>query len=287
MRSRQKMKEIKASDVTNTIARLFEHSCHYLPPDVVTALKQARENEKSPVCRDVLDRILENTNVAGEEQIPLCQDTGAAVVILELGQEVHITSGDLYTAVNEGVRQGYDEGYLRKSIVSQPCFARVNTRDNTPAMIHTDIVPGDRLKISVLPKGGGSENCSRLTVLTPAKGRQGVIDFVVNLVDEVGSNPCPPIIIGVGIGGTTDKTMFIAKKALLRKVGEPSPDPEVADLEREILEGVNNLGIGAMGYGGTVTALAVHVETFPCHIASMPVAVNIQCWCDRRGEAIL
>jgi fumarate hydratase subunit alpha len=281
------MKEIKASDVTNTIARLFEHSCHYLPPDVVTALKQARENEKSPVCRDVLDRILENTNVAGEEQIPLCQDTGAAVVILELGQEVHITSGDLYTAVNEGVRQGYDEGYLRKSIVSQPCFARVNTRDNTPAMIHTDIVPGDRLKISVLPKGGGSENCSRLTVLTPAKGRQGVIDFVVNLVDEVGSNPCPPIIIGVGIGGTTDKTMFIAKKALLRKVGEPSPDPEVADLEREILEGVNNLGIGAMGYGGTVTALAVHVETFPCHIASMPVAVNIQCWCDRRGEAIL
>jgi fumarate hydratase subunit alpha len=281
------MKEIKTGDVTNTIARLFEHSCHYLPPDVVTALKQARENEKSTVCRDVLDRILENINVAGEEQIPLCQDTGAAVVMLELGQEVYITNGDLYTAVNEGVRQGYDRGYLRKSIASQPCFARVNTRDNTPAMIHTDIVPGDRLKISVLPKGGGSENCSRLTVLTPAKGRQGVIDFVVNLVDEVGSNPCPPIIIGVGIGGTTDKTMFIAKKTLLRKVGEPSPAPEVADLEREILEGVNNLGIGAMGYGGTVTALAVHVETFPCHIASMPVAVNIQCWCARRGEAIL
>ncbi len=281
------MKEIKAGDVTNTIARLFEHSCHYLPPDVVIALKQARENEKSPVCRDVLDRILENTNVAGEEQIPLCQDTGAAVVMLELGQEVYITNGDLYTAVNEGVRQGYDKGYLRKSIVSQPCFARVNTKDNTPAMIHTDIVSGDKLKISVLPKGGGSENCSRLTVLTPAKGRQGVIDFVVNLVDEVGSNPCPPIIIGVGIGGTTDKTMFIAKKALLRKVGEPSPDPEVAALEREILEGVNNLGIGAMGYGGTVTALAVHVETFPCHIASMPVAVNIQCWCARHGEAIL
>ncbi len=281
------MKEIKAGDVTNTIARLFEHSCHYLPPDVVIALKQARENEKSPVCRDVLDRILENTNVAGEEQIPLCQDTGAAVVMLELGQEVYITNGDLYTAVNEGVRQGYDKGYLRKSIVSQPCFARVNTKDNTSAMIHTDIVSGDKLKISVLPKGGGSENCSRLTVLTPAKGRQGVIDFVVNLVDEVGSNPCPPIIIGVGIGGTTDKTMFIAKKALLRKVGEPSPDPEVAALEREILEGVNNLGIGAMGYGGTVTALAVHVETFPCHIASMPVAVNIQCWCARHGEAIL
>lgn len=281
------MREIKACDVTKTVSSLVDHSCHYLPPDVMIALRQAREKEKSPVCRDVLDRILENANVAGEEQIPLCQDTGAAVVMLELGQEVHITDGDLNTAINEGVRQGYDKGYLRKSIVSQPCFARVNTKDNTPAMIHTDIVPGNRLRISVLPKGGGSENCSRLTALTPAKGRQGVIDFVVNLVDEVGGNPCPPVIIGVGIGGTTDRTMLIAKKALLRKAGEPSPDPEVADLESEILEGVNSLGIGAMGYGGTVTALAVHAETFPCHIASMPVAVNMQCWCARRGEAIL
>jgi len=268
------MRQIKASEVTNTVARLFEHSCHYLPPDVIIALKQAREKEKSPVCRDVLDRILENVEIAGKEQIPLCQDTGAAVVMLELGQEVHITNGDLYTAINGGVRQGYDKGYLR-------------TKDNTPAMIHTDIVTSDRLKISVLPKGGGSENCSRLTALSPSQGRQGVTDFVVDLVGEVGSNPCPPVIIGVGIGGTTDKTMFIAKKALLRKVGEPSPDPEVADLEREILERVNNLGIGAMGYGGTVTALAVHVETFPCHIASMPVAVNMQCWCARREEAIL
>ena len=281
------MREIQAGDVTNTVARLFERSCHYLPEDVVTALKQAREKEKSPVCRDVLDRILENAEIAGKEQIPLCQDTGAAVVMLELGQKVNITDGDFYTAINEGVRQGYAKGYLRKSIVSQPCFGRVNTKDNTPAMIHTDIVPGDRLKISVLPKGGGSENCSRLTVLTPARGRQGVIDFVVNLVDEVGGNPCPPVIIGIGVGGTTDKTMFMAKKALLRKVGEPSPDPEVAGLEREILEKVNNLGIGAMGYGGTVTALAVHVETFPCHIASMPVAVNMQCWCARREEATL
>jgi fumarate hydratase subunit alpha len=281
------MREIQAGDVTDTVARLFEHSCHYLPPDVIAALKQARKREKSPVCRDVLDRILENIEIAGKEQIPLCQDTGAAVVILELGQEVHISGGDLYTAINEGVRRGYDKGYLRKSIVSQSCFTRVNTIDNTPAMIHADIVPGDRLKISVLPKGAGSENCSRLTVLNPADGRQGVIDFVVNLVDEVGSNACPPVIIGVGIGGTTDKAMFIAKKALLRKVGEPSPDPEVADLEREILGRVNNLGIGAMGYGGTVTALAVHVETFPCHIASMPVAVNMQCWCARRAEAVL
>jgi fumarate hydratase subunit alpha len=263
------MREIKASDVTNTVARLFEHSCHYLPPDVIAALKQAKEKEKSPVCRDVLDRILENASIAGKEQIPLCQDTGAAVVILELGQEVHVSGGDLYTAINEGVRQGYDKGYLRKSIANGPCFARVNTKD------------------SVLPKGGGSENCSRLTVLPPSQGRKGVIDFVVDLVNQVGSNPCPPVIIGVGVGGTTDKTMFIAKKALLRKVGEPSPDPEVAALEKEILERVNNLGVGAMGYGGTVTALAVHVEAFPCHIASMPVAVNMQCWCARHEEAVL
>jgi fumarate hydratase subunit alpha len=281
------MKEIRAGDVTNAVADLFEHACYYLPPDVMAALRLARKEEKSPVCWNVLDRILENVEVAGKEQIPLCQDTGAAVVILELGQEVHVSGGDLYTAIDEGVRQGYDRGYLRKSMVSQPCFARINTGDNTPAMIHTDIVPGDRLKISVLPKGAGSENCSRLTVLTPAQGRQGVVDFVVNLVDEVGSNACPPLIIGVGIGGTADKAMFIARKALLRQVGQASPDPEVANLEKEILERINNLGIGAMGYGGTVTALAVHVETFPCHIASLPVAVNMQCWCARRGQAIL
>ncbi|NWF78094.1 MAG: fumarate hydratase [Chloroflexi bacterium] len=281
------MRRIQASEVTNTVARLFEHSCHYLPPDVLAALKQAKKKEKSPICRDVLDKILENVEIAGNEQIPICQDTGVAVVMLELGQQVRITGGDLYTAVSEGVRQGYDRGYLRKSIVSQPCFARINTDDNTPAMIYTDIVPGDRLKISVLPKGAGSENCSRLTILNPADGRQGVTNLVVNLVDEFGANSCPPVIIGVGIGGTTEKAMLIAKKALLRKVGEPSPDPEVAGLEREILEKVNDLSIGAMGYGGTVTALAVHVETFPCHIASLPVAVNMQCWCARRAEAIL
>ena len=281
------MRQIQAGDVTNTVARLFEHSCHYLPPDVIVALKQAREKEKSLVCRDALDKILQNIEIAGREHIPICQDTGAAVVMLELGQEVHITGGDLHAAINEGVRQGYDKGYLRKSIVNQPCFARLNTGDNTPAMIHTDIVPGDRLKISILPKGGGSENCSRLTVLTPAEGHRGAADFVVNLVDEVGSNPCPPVIIGVGIGGTADKAMLITKKALLRRVGEPSPDPDVADLESEILQRVNNLGIGAMSYGGTVTALAVHVETFPCHIASLPVAVNVQCWCARREEVVL
>ncbi len=281
------MREIKVDDVTKTVANMFEHSCHYLPEDVLAALKKARKEEKSPVARDVLDRLLENCEIAGKEQIPLCQDTGAAVVMLGLGQDVHITSGDLYTAVNEGVRRGYANGYLRKSMVNQPFSARINTKDNTPAIIHTDIVPGDKLRISVMPKGGGSENCSRLTVLPPARGRQGIIDFVVNLVDEVGSNPCPPVIVGVGVGGTTDKAMLLAKRALLRKVGQPNPDPEVAELERDILLRINNLGIGAMGYGGTVTALAVHAETFPAHIASMPVAVNIQCWCARHEEAIL
>lgn len=281
------MREIKAEDITRTIANLFEHSCHYLPQDVLAALKQAREKEESAVARNVLDRILENCEIAAAEQIPLCQDTGAAVVMLELGQEVHIVGNDLYTAVNEGVRQGYVNGYLRKSIVRQPFSERINTKDNTPAMIYTDIVPGDRLRITVMPKRGGSENMSRLMVLSPSQGRQGIIDFVVNRVDEAGSNPCPPVIVGVGIGGTAEKTMMLAKRALLRKVGEPNRDAEVAALEKEILWRVNNLGIGAMGYGGTITALAVHVETSPCHIASLPIAVNLQCWCARHEEAIL
>jgi fumarate hydratase subunit alpha len=281
------MREIQASAITDAVSRLFQHSCHYLPEDALAALKEAREKEESPVAQDVLDRILENVVVAGEEQIPLCQDTGFAVVWLELGQEVQVTGGDLYAAINEGVRQGYDIGYLRKSAVAQPFSARVNTKDNTPADIWTEIVPGDELRITVMPKGGGSENMSRLTVLSPAQGRQGIIDFVVNRVDESGGNPCPPVIVGVGIGGTTEKTMMLAKKALLREVGTPNSDPEVAELEGEILRRVNNLGIGAMGYGGTVTALAVHVETFPCHIASLPVAVNMQCWCGRHEETTL
>ena len=281
------MRDIDCKQITETVSNLFQEACLYLPEDVLTSLKQAIEKEESPVAKDVLSQIIENTEISVKEKIPLCQDTGAAVVLLEMGQEAHITSGDLYTCINEGVRQGYDKGYLRKSMVNQPFSARVNTKDNTPAVIHTDIVPGDKLKINVIPKGGGSENCSRLTVMPPAKGRQGIIDFVVNLVNESGSNPCPPIIIGLGIGGTTDKTMAMAKRALLRKVGKPNPDLEVAELEKEILQRVNNLGIGPMGYGGRTTALAVHAEVFPAHIASMPVAVNIQCWCARHKEAIL
>jgi fumarate hydratase subunit alpha len=281
------MREIECKKISETVSTLFQQGCLYLPDDVLAAIKKARDKEESPVARDVLDKLIENTEVSRKEEIPLCQDTGAAVVMLELGQEVHIKGGNLDDCINEGVRQGYDKGYLRKSMVRQPFSARVNTKDNTPAIIHTDIVPGDKLKISVIPKGGGSENCSRLTVMPPAKGRQGIIDFVVNLVEESGSNPCPPIIIGLGIGGTTDKTMTLAKKALLRKVGEPNPDPEVAELEKEILKRVNDLGIGPMGFGGRTTALAVHAEVFPAHIASMPVAVNIQCWCARHKEATL
>ncbi len=258
-----------------------------LGEDVLDALKKARDAEESPLARQVLDQLLENAGIAGDERIPICQDCGTAVVFLEVGQDVHIVGGDLYGAVEEGVRQGYGQGYLRKSIVSQPFSARVNTRDNTPAVIHAEIVKGDRLQITVMPKGGGSENMSRLAVLKPAEGRQGVIDFVVKAVDDAGSNPCPPVIVGVGIGGTADKAMILAKKALLRRVGEPNPEPEVAQLEREILERVNSLGIGPEGFGGRTTALAVNIEVFPTHIASLPVAVNLQCYAARHKTAAL
>jgi fumarate hydratase subunit alpha len=281
------MREISASAITDTVARLCQEANLYLPEDVIDALKRARKTEESPLGQQVIDRLLENAELAKKEQLAICQDCGVAVVYLELGQGVHISSKYLYDAIDEGVRQGYEKGYLRKSMVRQPFSVRVNTKDNTPAVTHVEIVPGDKLKLYVLPKGGGSENCSRLTVLTPAKGRQGIIDFAVEVVNNSGSNPCPPVIIGLGIGGTTDKTMTLAKKALLRKVGEPNPDPEVAELEKDVLKQVNNLGIGPMGYGGRITALAVHAETFPAHIASMPVAVNIQCWCARHKEAIL
>jgi len=281
------LRNIKVEEITRTVSRLFQEANLFLPSDVLASLKQAREAEESPVGREVLDRIMENAEISAREKTPLCQDTGTAVVLLELGQEVHVTGGDLYTAVNEGVRQGYKEGYLRKSIVSQPYSARVNTKDNTPAVIYTDIAPGDKLKITVMPKGGGAENMTRLAMLRPAQGRQGVIDSVVNAVDEAGSNPCPPVIVGVGIGGTAEKTIILAKQALLRKVGEPNPDAEVAELEKEILERVNKLGIGPQGFGGRITALAVHVEASPCHIASMPVAVNLQCHSARHKEATL
>lgn len=281
------MREIRAQDVTATVARLCQEANLYLGEDVLAALQRARSEEPSPVGRAVLDQILENARVARDEQMPLCQDTGFTVVFVELGQDAHVVGGDLEAAITEGVRQGYKAGYLRKSVVSRPFSARVNTGDNTPPVIHYQVVPGDRLKVTVVPKGGGSENMSFLKTLVPADGREGIIDFVVDCVDRAGANPCPPIIVGVGIGGTVDQTVLLAKRALLRPVGQPSPDPEVASLEAEILERVNDLGIGPAGLGGRTTALAVHVEAFPAHIASMPAAVNIQCHSARHKEAVL
>lgn len=281
------MREISTEEITQEVARLCVEACYHLGEDVLGALKDARQEETSPVGQAVLDQILQNADIAAQGELPLCQDTGLTVVFLELGQEVHVVGGDLNEAVNEGVRQGYKEGYLRKSVVDKPFSARVNTRDNTPAVIHTDIVPGDKLKITVAPKGGGSENMSYLKMFSPAAGRQGIVDWVVECVEESGANPCPPIIVGVGIGGTIDQTTRIAKKALLRTVGQPHAEPEVAELEAEILERVNKLGIGPQGLGGRVTALAVHVETFPSHIASMPAAINIQCHSARHKETVL
>ncbi|MFC2016317.1 fumarate hydratase [Chloroflexota bacterium] len=281
------MRNIDAREVTEAVSRLCQEANFFLPDDALNALKQGRQTEESPLGQQILDQILDNAKLAKDEEMAICQDCGTAVVYLELGQDVHITGGDLYEAVNEGVRQGYDKGYLRKSMASQPFSARVNTGDNTPAVIHTDIVHGDKLKIIVMPKGGGAENMSRLFMLTPARGRQGIVDSVVQTVDEAGSNPCPPVVVGVGIGSPAENAMALAKKSLLRHVGENNPDAEVADLEKEILKRINNLGIGPMGCGGRTTALGVHIEVFPAHIASMPLAINLQCHAARHKEVIL
>ncbi len=281
------MREIHAETISETVARLAIEANRYLPDDVLSRLRAARATEQSPSGRDVLDQILENARIAGATGLPLCQDCGYAVVFIDVGQDVHIVGGDLTAAVNEGIRRGYTRGFLRKSIVNHPFSTRDNTKDNTPCVLHTEIVPGDQVRIAVMPKGGGCENMSYLRMLTPSAGRKGVVDFVVESVDKSGGNPCPPIIVGVGIGGTADKAMAIAKRSLLREVGAPHPDPEVADLERDILERVNALGLGPMALGGVVTALAVHVETFPAHIASMPVAVNLQCHSARWKAATL
>jgi len=281
------MRRIQSGSITETIASLFQDACIHLPSDVVTSLKRAKRMERSPLGKQTIGHILENIALADECRLPVCQDTGTAVVFLELGQDVHITGGDLTAAVNEGVRRGYDGGYLRKSMVHRPFSVRKNTGDNTPAVIHTEIVPGSNLRICVLPKGGGAENCSSLTVLPPSRGYEGIIEFVVSLVDECGSNACPPLIIGIGIGGTAEQTMLLAKKSLLRRTGAHNADREIKGLEKKILDDVNRLGIGPMGYGGSVTALAVHIEVFPAHIASLPVAVNMQCWCSRHRETTL
>jgi fumarate hydratase subunit alpha len=281
------MREIAAAQISEKVAELFVEATHFLPEDVVAALRRARESEVSPLGCQILDDILTNAEVAAQETIPLCQDTGTAVVFVELGQDVHIAGGGLEEAINQGVAEAYTEGFLRKSIVEEPFSARKNTGDNTPAVVHVDLVAGDRLKIKVMPKGGGCENMSRMTVLLPGQGREGVVNFVLRAVEEAAGNPCPPLVLGVGIGGTAEHCMLLAKKAITRRVGEPSPDVETADLERELLTKVNALGLGPQAVGGANTALAVHVETFPTHITALPVAVNMQCHSARLKEAEL
>ncbi|MBI4295793.1 MAG: fumarate hydratase [Chloroflexi bacterium] len=281
------MREIQASVITEAIARLCQQANVELDEDVLSALKKAQATEESELGKEVLSQLLENARIAVAERMPLCQDCGTAMVFLEIGQDVHIVGGDLNAAVEEGVRQGYSQGYLRKSMVSRPFSARLNTGDNTPPVIHTEIVPGEQLKITVMAKGAGSENMSRLAMLTPGSGEKGIIELVVQTVEAAGASPCPPLVVGVGIGGTADKAMLLAKKALLRPVGEPNPSPEIAILEKEILVRVNALGIGPSGFGGRVTALAVHVEVAPTHIASLPVAINLQCHSVRHKEVVL
>lgn len=280
------MRKIRYTKVVSIVSMLCQTANIFLPPDVFSALRNARTKEVSPFGQAVLDQILRNNEIATDDDFPICQDCGAAVVFLEIGDEARVVGGNLFEAVQEGVRQGYKDGYLRKSICHP--LTRKNTGDNTPAVIHLEIVKGDRLKITVCPKGGGSENMSRIKMLNPSDGAKGVKEFVINAVREAGSNPCPPIVVGVGIGGGSfEKTAFLAKKALLRKIGSANQDSELDVLEKELLSEINKLGIGPAGLGGEITALAVHIEILPCHIASLPVAVNLNCHAARHWEAVL
>ena len=279
------MREIQASDVTQTVRRLCVEANCRLPEDMRACIARSRDEEAWPIARDILDRIIENYEIADRDCVPICQDTGMACVFLEIGQDAHV-NGDLAEAVHEGVRQGYADGYLRKSVVADP-LRRVNTGDNTPAMIYYEIIPGDRLKITVAPKGFGSENMSRIAMLRPSDGEDGVKDFVVRCAEEAGPNPCPPIVIGVGIGGTFDRAALLAKKALMRPVDVRSDDPYYAAMEAELLARVNALGIGPQGFGGKTTALAVNILACPTHIAGLPVAVNINCHVTRHQSEVL
>ena len=281
------MREIHVDAIRDTVRTLCKDAACLLPEDVVGALQTARQREQSPVAIKVIDQILLNADLAREEMLPLCQDTGTTVLFLDIGQDVHVVGGDLKTALTEGVSQGYREGYLRASIVDKPFSARTNTKDNTPPIVHTEIVPGDSLRIQLMPKGGGCENMSRFTIMLPSAGKKGITEFVCRTVDESGGNPCPPIIVGLGVGGTAEHAMYMAKRSLTRKIGEPNPDPEEAEFEAQILDAVNALGVGAQAVGGTQTALGVHMMTHPTHIASLPVAVNLQCHSARLKEATL
>ncbi len=278
------MREISSKEITEKVKGLCLSAAFNLGKDVMSALACAVESEESPLGKEVLAQIIENFEIASAEEVPMCQDTGLAIFFVEVGREV-VIDGLLDDAINEGVRQGYEKGYLRKSVCDP--VTRENTGDNTPAIIHTSIVEGDKVRIMLAAKGGGSENMSGIAMLKPSQGLEGAKEFIVNTIKTSGGNPCPPIVVGVGIGGDFEKSAILAKKSLFRKLGEPSTDKEMAALEAELLEEINALGVGPMGFGGTVTALAVHVEKHPCHIASFPVAVNIQCHADRHKEVTI
>jgi fumarate hydratase subunit alpha len=280
------MREIDAGLIAETVARLSMESNYELEDDVLRALEKGLKEEESPVGKEIFAQLIENAEIARTEKMPICQDTGLTVVFIEMGQETHVTGGALEDAINEGVRKGYTEGYLRKSVLGDP-LKRVNTKDNTPAVVHIRIVPGDGFKLWVVPKGGGSENMSRIAMMKPADGVEGVKRFVTETVRNASANPCPPIVVGVGIGGTFEQCALNAKRALLREIGSVHPDPYYADLEKELLALVNDTGVGPQGLGGRITALAVHVEAAPCHIASLPVAVNINCHAARHKMAEL
>ncbi len=279
------MREIHVEEIRDNVAQICIDAAYNLSDDVLSAFDRAAETESAPAAKEIIGLLKENARIAKEDHIPLCQDTGIAIFFVEIGQDLRIKNGFIVDAINEGVRKGYKEGYLRKSVVDP--LTRKNTGDNTPAIIYTELVPGDKLKISFMPKGAGSENMSVIRTLRPTEGVEGRRDFVLECVEKAGANPCPPVVIGVGIGGDFEKAAVIAKKALLRPVGSPNPRLELASLEELLLKAVNKTGIGPEGLGGKVTAMAVHVESFPCHIASLPVAVNINCHAARHKTIIL
>ena len=281
------MREIDATTIRRTVKRLFLDANYHIGEDVLAALEEARDNELSETGRSVLDMIIKNHHVASQEEVAICQDTGMAVLFVDLGQDVHIVGGDWREAIDQGVEDAYSNGYLRESVVKDPVFDRTNTGTNTPAIIHTEVVPGDKIRFLVTPKGFGSENMSAMAMMTPADGPEDIKRFVVDTIRRAGGNPCPPTIVGVGIGGTAEKAMLLAKRATLRKIGDHNPDERYAQLERCILEEINDLGIGPAGLGGLTTALAVHIEYHATHIAGMPVAVNVCCHACRHAEAIL
>ncbi len=280
------MREISVSQITDVVERLCIQANTQLPGDVKCAIERCRACEDGSIAQGVLDKIIENYHIAANENVPICQDTGMACVFLEIGQDVHLVGGDLSLAVDEGVRRGYDKGYLRKSVVGDP-VRRGNTGDNTPAMLYTEIVPGENIKITVAPKGFGSENMSAIRMFKPSAGLQGIKDFILETVETAGPNPCPPMVVGVGIGGTFDKAALLAKKALMRPLDVPNADPFYADLEKEMLEKVNALGIGPQGFGGRTTAIGLNIETMPTHIAGMPCAININCHVTRHKTEVL